>query len=53
MDLARKGDELIVTVGPYRRVLALPAALARRSVREAALSDGLLRVRFQTGGPDD
>ncbi|GGS55146.1 arsenic-transporting ATPase [Planobispora rosea] len=53
VDLARKGDELIVTVGPYRRVLALPAALARRSVREAALSDGLLRVRFQTGGPDD
>ncbi|GAA3445638.1 ArsA family ATPase [Planomonospora venezuelensis] len=53
VDLARKGDELIVTLGPYRRVLALPAALARRSVREAALSDGLLRVRFDSGGPDD
>jgi arsenite-transporting ATPase len=53
VDLARKGDELIVTVGPYRRVLALPAALARRSVRDAALSDGRLRVRFQSGGPDD
>ncbi|GIH96485.1 ArsA family ATPase [Planobispora siamensis] len=53
VDLARKGDELIVTIGPYRRVLALPAALARRSVREAALSDGRLRVRFDAGGPDD
>ncbi|MDP9861725.1 MULTISPECIES: ArsA family ATPase [Streptosporangium] len=53
VDLARKGDELIVDAGPYRRVLALPAALARRPVREAVLRDGLLRVRFQTGGPDD
>jgi arsenite/tail-anchored protein-transporting ATPase len=48
--LARKGDELIVTAGSYRRVLALPAALARRSVRDAALRDGHLRVRFEAGG---
>ncbi|GAA3421368.1 ArsA family ATPase [Streptosporangium vulgare] len=53
VDLARKGDELIVNAGSYRRVLALPAALARRSVREAALRDGFLRVRFESGGPDD
>jgi arsenite-transporting ATPase len=53
VDLARKGDELIVNAGSYRRVLALPAALARRSVREAVLRDGFLRVRFQSGGPDD
>ncbi|GAA3802177.1 ArsA family ATPase [Sphaerisporangium flaviroseum] len=50
VDLARKGDELIVTAGSYRRVLALPAALARRSVRDAALRDGHLRVRFEAGG---
>ncbi|GLW10526.1 arsenic-transporting ATPase [Microtetraspora sp. NBRC 13810] len=53
VDLARKGDELIVTAGSHRRVLALPAALARRSVKDAALRDGLLRVRFEAGGPDD
>ncbi|MEV8631850.1 ArsA family ATPase [Streptosporangium sp. NPDC051023] len=53
VDLLRKGDELIVNAGSHRRVLALPAALARRSVREAVLRDGLLRVRFETGGPDD
>jgi arsenite-transporting ATPase len=53
VDLARKGDELIVTAGPYRRILALPAALARRTVKEAALHEGRLRVRFETGGPDD
>ncbi len=53
VDLARTGDDLIITAGPYRRVLALPAALARRTVAEAALRDGRLRVRFEAGGPDD
>ncbi|MCG5212259.1 ArsA family ATPase [Streptosporangium soli] len=53
VDLARKGDELIITAGPYRRVLALPAALARRTVKEAALHEGRLRVRFESGGSDD
>ena len=53
VDLARKGDELIITAGPYRRVLALPAALARRTVAEASLRDGRLRVRFESGGPDE
>ncbi len=55
VDLARKGDELIVTAGAYRRVMALPAALARRTVTEAALRDGRLRVRFEAGpgGRDD
>ncbi|WP_214326609.1 ArsA family ATPase [Nonomuraea sediminis] len=53
VDLGRKGDELIVTAGPYRRILALPAALARRKISGAALRDGVLRVRFVSGGPDD
>ncbi|MBO3745570.1 ArsA family ATPase [Streptosporangiaceae bacterium NEAU-GS5] len=47
VDLARKGDDLIVTAGSYRRVIALPAALARRTVSGAALSDGHLRVTFE------
>ncbi|MEU8398561.1 ArsA family ATPase [Nonomuraea sp. NPDC048892] len=46
VDLARKGDELIVTAGPYRRILALPAALARRKISGAALRDGVLRVTW-------
>ncbi|MFB4264389.1 ArsA family ATPase [Nonomuraea sp. GTA35] len=46
VDLARKGDELIVTAGPYRRILALPAALARRRISGAELRDGVLRVRW-------
>jgi arsenite-transporting ATPase len=52
VDLARKGDELIITAGPYRRILALPAALARRKITGASLRDGLLRVRWSaSGGP--
>jgi arsenite-transporting ATPase len=44
--LVRKGDDLVVTVGHYRRVLALPSVLRRCVVDGAALRDGALRVRF-------
>jgi arsenite-transporting ATPase len=47
MQLARSGDDLVVTVGSYRRVLALPSALRRCTVAGAALRDGRLRVRFE------
>jgi arsenite-transporting ATPase len=46
LELARHGDELIITVGSYRRVLPLPAALARAVVAGAKLDDGQLQVRF-------
>ncbi|MEI8409459.1 MULTISPECIES: ArsA family ATPase [unclassified Kribbella] len=46
LELARHGDELIITVGSYRRVLPLPAALARGVVAGARLDDGRLQVRF-------
>ncbi|HEY5183371.1 MAG TPA: ArsA family ATPase [Actinomycetes bacterium] len=45
--LVRKGDELVVTVGSSRRVLALPSALRRCTVVGAALRDGRLRIRFE------
>ncbi len=47
VDLARHGDELVVTVGAYRRLLALPAALSRHAVTGAKVEDGALRVRFR------
>ncbi|QVT79145.1 hypothetical protein ENKNEFLB_01525 [Nocardioides aquaticus] len=47
VDLARSGDDLVVTVGAYRRVLALPGVLARMAVRGAGVEEGGLRVRFQ------
>ena len=46
VDLARMGDELVVTVGPHRRLLALPAALRRCDVRGAWLRDDRLVVSF-------
>jgi len=47
IDLTRVGDELVVTVGSYRRVLALPGALKRCDVTSASLDDGRLSIRFR------
>ncbi len=44
--LARHGDELVVSVGSYRRVLALPTALLSHDVVGARVGDGALEVRF-------
>lgn len=46
VDLARSGDDLVVTVGPHRRVLPLPSGLRRCTVEGAVLREGRLRVRF-------
>lgn len=47
VDLARHGDELVVTVGSYRRLLTLPPGLARHRVAGARVQDGVLQVRFE------
>jgi arsenite-transporting ATPase len=47
LELGRSGGDLLVRVGPYRRSLVLPDALARRTVGGAALRDGWLEVSFQ------
>ena len=47
VDLARHGDELVVTVGSYRRLLSLPAALRRHTVTAARVEEGSLQVRFR------
>jgi arsenite-transporting ATPase len=46
VDLARDGDDLVVTVASYRRLLTLPAGLARHRVAGARVEDGELQVRF-------
>jgi arsenite/tail-anchored protein-transporting ATPase len=46
VDLARDGDDLVVTVASYRRLLTLPAGLARRRVAGARVDGGELLVRF-------
>lgn len=46
VDVMRHDDEIIVTVGPYRRSLVLPDSLRRREVMGARLAGGVLAVRF-------
>jgi arsenite-transporting ATPase len=47
LDLLRTGDDLVLAVGPWRRVLALPAVLHRCRVVGAAFDEGRLRISFE------
>jgi arsenite-transporting ATPase len=51
--LGRNGDDLVVTVGSYRRLLTLPAGLARLQVAGARVEQGELQVRFREREPAD
>jgi arsenite-transporting ATPase len=46
LDLARSGDELVVTVAGHRRLLPLPSALQRCEVVGARLAADRLLVTF-------
>jgi arsenite-transporting ATPase len=46
LDLSRRGDELVITVASWRRLLTLPSALRRCDVTGARLVDGELLVDF-------
>ena len=46
VDVARSGDELIITLGAHRRSLVLPESLRRREVASATMDAGALRVAF-------
>lgn len=51
LELGRRGDELLIKVGPYRRAVTLPDSLRTKAVRDASLKQGTLKVVFE-GGPD-
>jgi arsenite-transporting ATPase len=51
LELGRRGDELLVRVGPYRRALVLPDSLRKRTVTDASLKQGRLKVTFEGDGP--
>lgn len=51
--LARHGADLVVTVGSYRRVLALPTMLTRFDVHRARVADGRLAVRFKNAADEE
>jgi len=46
VDLSKKGAELFVRVGSYRRNILLPDSLARLSAAGASIEDGRLKVRL-------
>lgn len=46
VNLARNGDDLVVTVGSYRRLLTLPQGLSRLRISGARVEEGELQVRF-------
>ncbi|MET8826667.1 ArsA-related P-loop ATPase [Streptomyces sp. NPDC004610] len=46
LDLVRRGDELVLGSGRFRRIVPLPSALRRCTVVGAGLRDGELRIRF-------
>jgi arsenite-transporting ATPase len=52
LELGRRGDELLVRVGPYRRAVTLPDSLRTKPVRDASLKQGTLKVVFE-GSADD
>jgi arsenite/tail-anchored protein-transporting ATPase len=46
VDLGRRGDELVVTVGAHRRVISLPSALRLAVIGGARLEPGALLIDF-------
>ena len=49
VDLARHGDELVVSVASYRRLLTLPPGLVRHQIAGARVVGGELQDRFEEG----
>ncbi len=46
VDVARVADEMVLTVGPHRRIVELPDSMRHHQVVGAGLVDGWLRIRF-------
>lgn len=47
--LTKRGDELFISIGNFKRELLLPAVLAHRNAGGAVFADGILQVRFPPG----
>ncbi len=47
LDIGRSETELFITIGPYRRSIALPDSVARRTISQAELKHGKLRIHFE------
>jgi arsenite/tail-anchored protein-transporting ATPase len=51
VDLSKRGAELFVKVGTYRRNILLPDSLARLHAAGASIEEGRLRIRLSDGAP--
>ncbi len=48
--LTKRGDELFITIGNFKREYLLPAVLAQRDASGAVFSGGILQIRFPYSG---
>jgi arsenite-transporting ATPase len=48
--LKKRGDELFVSIGNFKRELLLPTVLAQRSASSANFQNGMLIIRFPPAG---
>ncbi|MFQ5847131.1 MAG: ArsA family ATPase [Candidatus Methylomirabilales bacterium] len=53
LSLLKRGDELVVSIGNFRRDLVLPRAVTHLPVARARLEEGVLTVRFAAGEGGD
>jgi arsenite/tail-anchored protein-transporting ATPase len=53
LELGRRGDEVLVRVGPYRRAITLPDSLRARPVLDASLRQGRLELTFEGSTMDE
>ncbi|MDJ0755668.1 MAG: TRC40/GET3/ArsA family transport-energizing ATPase [Ardenticatenaceae bacterium] len=49
--LRKRGDEMFVTIGNFKREMILPAALAKRKAGGGQLVDGVLEITFPAPAP--
>jgi arsenite-transporting ATPase len=50
--LRKRGDELFITIGNFKREMILPAVLAKRRAGGGRLRDGMLEITFMQDEPE-
>jgi arsenite/tail-anchored protein-transporting ATPase len=51
--LRKRGDEMFITIGNFKREMILPTVLAKRRAVGGALNDGILEIDFMAEGTAD
>lgn len=51
--LRKRGDELFITIGNFKREMILPNVLAKRRATGGRLFDGILEIEFVAAGADE